>query len=168
MQSLSILFFHSAGIAIIEPLKEPFLTHRFFLFQECNPNESIFLNYIKLSCNIDVTQRYKLPKDMWHSVPSWTFCCIKLPTHCSLYLLKNKLVWSFRTSCRVHQAVMVSASARKKFLCSAWDADITLAAHFYEMQSFSAEDNSLSHMFVLGINMHSDLTHTHTHASYMA
>lgn len=57
MQLLSILFFHSAGIAIIEPLKVPFLTHKFFLFQECNPNESIFLNYIKLSCNIDVTQR---------------------------------------------------------------------------------------------------------------
>lgn len=30
-------------------------------------------------CN---TKRCKLPKDRWHSVPSWTpiFCCIKLPT----------------------------------------------------------------------------------------
>lgn len=58
MQSLSILFFPTTEIPIIEPLKEPFLTHRFLLFQKCNANELIFFfNDTKLSCYIDVTQR---------------------------------------------------------------------------------------------------------------
>ena len=136
-QSYSILFFHNAGIAIMEPLKEPFLTQTFLFFQECNPNKSIFLNDTKLSCNVDVTQRgISSPKtsDIWF--PAELSSAVWNCPHWSLCLLKNKRTWSFQISCRVHQAAMVSTSARKKLLHSAWVAHVTLAAHFYEMQSF--------------------------------
>lgn len=91
-----------------------------------------------LFCNVDVTQRdISFPKtfDIQFPAELSSLAAWNCP-NCSLYLLKNKLIGSFQISCRVHLSVTIPALARKTFLYSAWDAHITLAAHFYKMQSF--------------------------------
>lgn len=117
------------------------------------------------ACNVNTRQRaVSFPRTFDIQFPSelsssavWN---CPLCSHC---LLKKELIGNFYIRCRAPQPATVSASDLMKNTktVSTYCMPCTHnpGSTFLWDAAFFAEDNSLSHMFVLGITMHPDLTH---------